>query len=54
MTLGNAIFRTRTLCLWGNDGMKSKEVPPPHGEKREVGDIKHQMLTSKGLRSSMR
>ena len=32
--------------------MKNKEVSPPHGESPEVGNLKHQILTSKGLRSS--
>jgi len=53
MMLGNAIFRKRTLCLWENNSMKSKEVPPPHGEEREVGNLKHHMLTIKELRSSI-
>ena len=30
--------------------MKNKEVSPPHGESHEVGNLKHQILTSKGLR----
>ena len=32
--------------------MKDKEVSPPHGESHEVGNLKHQILTSKGLRPS--
>lgn len=32
--------------------MKDKEVSPPHGESHEVGNLKHQILTSKGPRSS--